>query len=128
MPVTSCDYVLFGECYCQNTLRDVLRHVLRKLNQMDPGELRACARKGRFPWLAFDQGTHLEEELRRSQGNLHLHPDLWASVRWVTRQNLEPSCRQLIEGMGYPEYAFTVVAFGDWKLAPERGERTRREV
>ena len=43
---------------------------------------------------------------------LRLAPDLWANVRWVTRGNLQASCREVIEQMGYPGASFKVIGFG----------------
>ena len=112
MPVTSCHYLLFGQRYSQDKLRDVLRHVLPELNRMNPDGLRRCAATGRFPWLIWRDGKrfHVKQSYRDF---LRLAPDLWANVRWVTRGNLQVSCRDLIEQMGYPGASFKVIGFGD---------------
>lgn len=112
MPVTSCDYLLFGERHNQDKLRDVLRHMLPELNRIDPDGLRKCAASGRFPWLIWRGGKrfHLKQSYRDL---IRLDPDLWANVRWVTRDKLQASCRAVIEQMGYPGASFEVIGFGD---------------
>ena len=112
MPVTSCEYLLFGERHSRNKLRDVLRHVLPELNLMNPAGLRQCAASDRFRWLIWHGGKrfYLKPSYRDF---LRLAPDLWANVRWVTRDNLQASCRELIKQMGYPDTSFTVIGFGD---------------
>lgn len=112
MPVTSCDYLLFGARHNQDKLRDVLRHVLPELNRMNPEGLRRCAASGRFRWLIWHGGkrVHVKQSYRDF---LPLAPDLWANVRWVTRDNLQASCRKLIREMGYPGASFKVIGFGD---------------
>ena len=112
MPVTSCDYLLFDQRYNQGNLRDVLRHVLPELNRMNPAGLRKCAASGRFRWLIWRDGKrfHLKQSYRDF---LQLAPDLWANVRWVTRDKLQASCREVIRQMGYPGASFTVIGFGD---------------
>ncbi|MCY3704203.1 MAG: hypothetical protein OXH08_01680 [Gammaproteobacteria bacterium] len=112
MPVTSCDYLLFDQRYNQGNLRDVLRHVLPELNRMNPAGLRKCAASGRFRWLIWRDGKrfHLKQSYRDV---LQLAPDLWANVRWVTRGNLQASCRAVIEQRGYPGASFEVIGFGD---------------
>ena len=112
MPVTSCEYVLFGQRYSQDKLRDVLRHVLPELNRMNPEGLRRCAASGRFRWLIWRDGKRLHVK-QSYRDFLRLAPDLWANVRWVTRGNLQASCQELIEQMGYPGASFKVVGFGD---------------
>lgn len=112
MPVTSCDYLLFGQRHSRDKLRDVLRHVLPELNRMNPDGLRRCAASGRFPWLIWRGGKRFQ--LKRSYRDLlRLAPDLWANVRWVTRGNLQASCREVIRQMGYPHASFKVIGFGD---------------
>ena len=112
MPVTSCEYLLFGERHSRDRLRDVLRHVLPELNRMNPEGLRRCAASGRFRWLIWRDGKrfHLKQSYRDF---LQLAPDLWANVRWVTRGNLQASCREVIAQMGYPGTSFKVIGFGD---------------
>ena len=112
MPITSCEYLLFGKRHSRDKLRDVLRHVLPELNRMNPEGLRRCAASGRFRWLIWRDGKrfHVKQSYRDF---LRLAPDLWANVRWVTRGNLQVSCRDLIEQMGYPGASFKVIGFGD---------------
>ena len=112
MPATSCNYLLFGQRYSRDKLRDVLRHVLLKLNRVNPEVLRRCAASGRFPWLIWRGGKRFY--LKRSYRDLlRLDPDLWANVRWVTRDKLQASCREVIRQMGYPGASFTGIGFGD---------------
>lgn len=120
MPVTSCEYLLFGERHTRAKLRDVLRHLLPELNRMNPDALRKCAASDRFPWLIWRGGTRFF--LKPSYRDfLRLDPDLWANVRWVTRDNLQASCREVIQQMGYPGASFTVIGFGERaKDAPGR--------
>lgn len=112
MPVTSCEYTLFGERYRRDKLRDVLRHLLPELNRMNPDGLRKCAASDRFPWLIWRGGKrfYLKPSYRDF---LRLAPDLRANVRWVTRDNLQASCREVIKQMGYPGASFTVIRFGE---------------
>ena len=112
MPVTSCEYLLFGERHTRDKLRDVLRHLLPELNRMNPDALRKCAASDRFPWLIWRGGKRVY--MKPSYRDLlRLAPDLWANVRWVTRDNLQASCRDVIKQMGYPGASFTVVRFGE---------------
>ena len=112
MPVSSCEYLLFGKRHSRDKLRDVLRHVLPELNRMNPEGLRRCAASGRFRWLIWRDGKrfHVKQSYRDF---LRLAPDLWANVRWVTRRNLRASCQELIEQIGYPGASFKVIGFGD---------------
>lgn len=112
MPVTSCEYTLFGERHSRDNLRDVLRHVLPELNRMNPEALRRCAASDRFPWLIWRGGKHFSLK-RRYRDRLQLAPDLWANVRWVTRDNLQASCREVLRQLGYPGASFTVSRFGE---------------
>ena len=95
MPMTSCEYVLFGERHLQDSLRDVLRHVLPELNRRNPSSLRVIAASGWYDWLYWRGGEpfHLRQRYRDI---LKLDPDLWANVRWATQENLERVCRELV--------------------------------
>ena len=112
MPVTSCEYLLFGERHTRDKLRDVLRHLLPELNRMNPDALRKCAASDRFPWLIWRGGSAFTPKLSY-RDFLRLAPDLWANVRWVTRDNLQVSCREVIKQMGYPSASFKVIRFGE---------------
>lgn len=108
MPPTPCEYILFGKRHYRDKLRDGLRHVLHELNCRNPEALRRCAASGRFRWLEWRGGEPFSVK-PVYQDFLQLGPDLWANVRWATRNNLHARCRAVIRQMGYPDTSFTVI-------------------
>ncbi len=101
---TPCDYILFGERHHQGSLRDTLRHVLPELERRNPDGLRELADSG-GPGCIRLMRNRPKPSYRDF---LKLAPDLWANVRRAKQENLESSCRDVLERLGYPRHEFKV--------------------
>ena len=106
MPKTPCRYTLFGVKQYRNSLRNVLRHVLKEVYAREPDRLR---RNVEFtPWLA-DRNRFLRNgEYRASAAAFEVGPGIWADVRWCGQGNLQEEIHSLFEGIGMDTSGFFV--------------------
>ena len=114
---TRCDYCVFGENRSANSLTDALGDFWRELYKRDPDGIRSRARppnhSGMWPFDSFISTDGL-----KGSRDFPLHKDLWVSLRIVNRQDLERTCRRILQKLGRSPSDFVIYDFPDARMFP----------
>ena len=120
---TPCRYTLFGAKHRRNSLRNVLRHVLKELHARDPDGLRLAVAS--VPWLA-DQNRFLRGGRHREiSSGFEVGPDIWADTRWCGRDSLQEEVHNLLREMDHDESDFFIRGIRPTTIRNEPGSAPR---